>query len=70
MLVDQLPFLSAPLKTVRFAHKHAFRITVLQYHVYFLYGTGDPHVPVYNNVRLENVHFAGFEIAEDFVKEF
>jgi hypothetical protein len=35
-----------------------------------LYRADNPHVAVHNQVRFENVNFAGFEIAEDFVKEF
>ena len=70
MLVDQLPFISPLLKTVSFAYKHGFLFTVLQYNIYFLHCAGNPHVAVYNDVCFENVNFAGFEIAEDFVKEF
>lgn len=66
MLVDQLPFISPLLKTVSFAYKHGFLVTVLQHNVYFLHCAGDAHVAVYNNVCFENVNFAGFEIVLPF----
>lgn len=69
MLVNQLPFFPSLLKDVGLTDNHGFCIAALHFDVDPLDGADHTHVAVHHGVGLEEVNLAGFEAAEDLVKE-
>ena len=58
MLMNQLPFIVASLKTVRLASEKKFSGTILEHDVHSLDCADNTHVAVHNSVHFENVDLA------------